>query len=139
MTAQWYQPNLMHRAPTNPWRVDQHRMERAHKRPGVLLQYVAIDVLDRVAGLVIARIKRPPCRAAEQARLFLRLRTACAGVKPDRRDALLGKGGVVAAESGAGALLDVQPVLAKLGDEFAPRHRGRSIVGRSRALEVAHE
>src|SRR5260370_7764393 len=99
-----------------------------------MLQDVAVDIFDRVAGLMIARIKRPPCRAAEQARLLFRLRAACAGVEPDRRDVLLGKRGAVAAESRAGALLDVQAPFPDPTHEFPPPPPPPSLLGRSPPL-----
>jgi hypothetical protein len=52
-------------------------VERAEQRAGVLLQNLAIDIVNRVTGPVVARIVRATCDAAEHAGLGLRFQSAC--------------------------------------------------------------
>jgi hypothetical protein len=65
--------------PGHRWN-DRHGFEHPHERAGVLFQDLAVDVLDRIAGLVITGIVGATRRATEHIRLGLRLRPACAGI-----------------------------------------------------------
>ena len=49
--------------------------KRPHERSGVLLQDLTVDVVNRVAGAVIAGIIRATSRAAKQLSLLLRFPT----------------------------------------------------------------
>ena len=66
-------------------------VKRAQQRAGVLLQHLAIDIVNRVTGPVVAGIVRATCDAAEHAGLGLRFQSACPRVKTDGRNAFLGK------------------------------------------------
>ena len=60
-------------------------VERAQQRAGVLLQNLAIDIVNRVTGLVVAGIVRATSDAAEHAGLGLRFQSACPRVKVPSR------------------------------------------------------
>ena len=66
-----------------------------------LAEHPRIDVVEGVAGLVVAGVVGPPGRAAELRRLRLGLGLARAGIEHHGRDAGLRKGGIVGAAAPA--------------------------------------
>src|SRR5438094_989734 len=110
-----------------------------HQRSRVLLQGLAADVCSRVTGAMIAGIVRATGFPAEQLRFAFRLLRACARIKTDGRNALLGERGVVGSKPTADALFEGQVVRSEIGNEFISNNRSYSLRRCARAANETGE